>query len=113
MKKTIINLQIFLLAMSVFCTTAIGQTMRKDSLRNGRIIGHDSERRNSRGGTVMTDTTRRSRSTNTERGQRNGRMEGDTTGRRGGMNYDKMRKSGKMHKYPMKKRTKMKRDSTR
>jgi hypothetical protein len=121
MKKVIMNLQILTLAMFVFCTTAIGQTMRGDSMkrggstqgtydRNGRIVGNDSTGRNSRGGTVMTDTMRRRGNMNSDGTRRNGRMEGDTTARRGGMNYDKMNKK---NKNPMKKDNKMKRDTIR
>lgn len=113
--------------MFVLCTTAIGQTMRKDTMkrngrssqgtydRNGRIVGNDSTGRNGRGGTVMTDTIRRrgDRDMNSNRSRRNGRMEGDTISRRGGMQYDKMNKKGKMPRHPMKKSNKMKRDSTR
>jgi hypothetical protein len=125
MKKVMMNLQILLLAMSVFCTTAIGQTMRKDTMKrggsttqgtydkNGRIVGNDSTGRNPRGGTVMTDTMIRRGNNNSDGTRRNGRMEGDTTGKRGGMNYDKMNKNGKMPKDPMKKGNKMKRDTIR
>jgi hypothetical protein len=122
MKKGMMNLQIFLLAMTIFCTTAMGQTMRRDSMRrgenttgtydrNGRIVGNDSTGRMPRGGTVMTDTMRRGKNYDNNRG--NSRAEADTTGRRGGMNYGRMNKKGKMQKDPMKKGNKMKRDTLR
>ena len=120
MKKVIINLQILVLAMTIFCTTAIGQTMRKDSMsgtekydRNGRITGNDSNGKYGRGGTMETDTMRKGGKMNSDRMGRNGRMEGDTTGKRGGMKYGGMNKKGKMKKDPMKKGSKMKRDSTK
>lgn len=136
MKKIMMNLQILVLTMSVFCTAVIGQTMRKDTMRygssntqgtydrNGRIVGNDSTGRNNRGGTLMTDTmrrrgnmtsdrTRRSGTMNSDGMRRNGKMEGDPTGRRGGMIYGRMNNKGKMNKNPMKKSNKMKRDSTR
>lgn len=125
MKKVMMNLQILLLAMSVFCTTAIGQTMRKDTMkrggnttqgtydRNGRIVGNDSTGRNPRGGAVMTDTMRRRGNNNSDGTGRKGRMEGDTTGKRGGMTYDRMDKKGKTSKDPIKKGNKVKRDTIR
>ena len=124
MKKVMMKLQILLLVMTVICTTAIGQTMRTDTMRrggnttgtydrNGRIVGNDSTGRNTRGGTVMTDTMRRRGNNNSDGMRKNGRMEGDTNGKRGGMNYDKMNKTGKMTKDPMKKGNKMKRDTIR
>jgi hypothetical protein len=127
MKRVMIKLQVLLLVMTVFCTTAIGQTMQRDTMRrsgsgsttqgtydrNGRIVGNDSTGRNQRGGAMMTDTSMRRGNRNSDRMSRNGRMEGDTTSRRGGMNYDKMDKKGKMKKDPMKKNNRMKRDTIR
>lgn len=92
MKKVMLNIQILLLMMSVLCTTAIGQTMRRDSLRrsgsgtqgtydrNGRIVGNDSTGRNGRGGAMMSDTMRR-------------RSNVDTDGRRGAMESDGRRRN--------------------
>jgi hypothetical protein len=125
MKQVIGKSQILVLAMVLFCTTAFGQTMSRDSMnrkngsttqgtydRNGRIVGNDSTStgRMSRGGTMMTDTMRRGRN-GYDNNRGNSRMEGDTTGRKGGMNYGGMNKKNNMKKDPMKKNNKMKSDS--
>jgi hypothetical protein len=126
MKKVMINSQILVLALVLFCTTAFGQTMRRDSMnrgngsttqgtydRNGRIVGNDSMGRMPRGGAMMTDTTKMRGRNGYDNNRGNSRMEGDTTGRRGGMNYGGMNKKNKMKKDPMKKNNKMKRDTLR
>ena len=119
MKKVVINLQALVLVMTLFCTTAIGQTMRKDSMsgtekydRNGRITGNDSNGKYGRGGTMETDTMRRNGKMNSDRMNKNGKMEGNDNGKKGGMKYDGMNKRNKMQKDPMKRDSKMKRDTT-